>query len=222
MVRQKLKAVLSKAMFAIATLAALAFFGVADAPAATVTPTYKISISRISQDPTAPTFSGSGIIRFGGLAPGIGDISFLSLDIFTLGTLSDGIDLMPAVHHFNYGLGDILDVMDLIAEGRSLTGILQFGLMAASKTGAVTIGCAGFGGLLIDFTAGVADGFCFSSLVAAAECIRGGGTSAGIEARVATAIVAFPNSLPLLCIAVLALGYMARRRRGGSTMRSLA
>lgn len=120
---------------------------------------------------------------------------------------------------FEYGLGDIAAAsgLDGPSVGPGLLGVVIDMASKASTDQAARIG--GFGdGLRLDFGAGRAYGFCFdasdgSEDDALAACIRGGGSSSGIEASLTAAPIPLPATLPLALGGLGALALRPRRRR---------
>ncbi len=167
-------------------------------------------------DDELPTFSGFGTITFDPVATDPSDIVSLSLTIETLGTDASnefgfGAD---TVHVFEYDETDIQNVTNLGFNGSSLTGSLDFvGLPGKdSTTGEVVLQS-----LVLDFDAALASGFCFSGggEPGTAECIRGGGTSTGIEASLKTSVIPLPAPFALLLVPVIGLAALGRMRQGG-------
>jgi hypothetical protein len=144
-----------------------------------------------------PGFGGAGTVTLDEATGGLADFFLL----FTAdGTIFDGVSTQPAEHVFQYGSADVIAAVGLIATATGLTGRIDL----ASKTsvsGAVQIG--GFmndGALSLDFTSGVASGFCFDNIGGAA-CVAGGGTSTSFDLRLTQ--VPEPPTLLLLGSAML-------------------
>ena len=170
--------------------------------------TYRIDIARTSADEEAPTFSGGGTITIDGPLLEPSDIDALSLSITTLGSLGDD----DVTYRFDYTEQDVTNVVGF-ADGSVPSDLMGLIIGLGSKSsqgGEVTIG--GFGdGLSLDFER-TAQGFCFDS-VGSAQCVRGGGTSTGIEANLSAAIIPLPASLPLALSALGGLAAWGSRRR---------
>ena len=180
-------------------------------PAMAATTTYRIEIQRRSADAEAPTFSGRGRLAFETTADDFSvddpsEISQFALDVTTLGSF--GEDDAPVSFTFSYDLGDVVGAGG-IEPSSDPRGFIQ--LAGKGSAG----GEVSLDGLFLDLSADTASGFCFSS-AETAQCIRGGGTSTGIEAdqfQVLLAPIPVPATLPL---ALTALGGLALwRRRAG-------
>lgn len=162
------------------------------------------------------TFSGHGLIRFSPSATTPGHVLSLSLSLATLGTDSSNESGIGAetIHRFLYDETDITGAIDLDTGGSALRGVLDFsGLPGkASQSGEVVLQ-----DLLLDFDGGRATGFCFSGGggPGTAECIRGGGTSTGIEAGVSSIVVPLPPAFALLALPLMVLLGLARFGRDG-------
>ena len=193
--------------------AVLALGAAVPRPAEAVT-VFDLEILRTSADEEAATFSGSGRLVFETTVDDFSvdspsDIRAFSLEVMTLGSL--GEDDAPVVYTFTYGLEDVLS-----ASGIEPSSDPNGSIALADKDsqgGEVVLG-----GLFLDFGGDSASGFCFSA-TSMSQCIRGGGTSTGIEAdffqELGTAPIPLPATLPL---ALTALGGLAlwRTRRGAA------
>jgi hypothetical protein len=185
-------------LWGVAVVVGLCWHATAEA-----TTLFSIDISRTSADREAQTFSGSGLIHFESPANDVADIDFFSLEIQTIGSRFADPDLVEVPRRFVFGLTDILSVDDLAA-GPALSGVILLG-SKVSQDGDVALG----EGTRLDFTAGLASGFCFA-VVGDESCIFGGGSSTGIEAGLGSAIVPLPWASPLLVIALGVLALVAR------------
>lgn len=161
-----------------------------------------------------PTFSGQGTIVFKPVATDPFDIQSLFLSVTTLGTDASNAFGFGAdtVHEFLYDETDITGVTALGFDGSGITGVLDFGGLPGkdSVSGDVVLQ-----NLVLNFDTGRATGFCFSGDAnpGTAECIRGGGTSTGIEAGLKSAVVPLPASLPLMFAGLVGLGVVVRFRK---------
>ena len=173
--------------------------------------TYNIFVERVTSPfspPGAPeeeelTFSGSGTVTIDDAAGGPADIDALSLAVQTLAA----VDGAPAVLTFEFGLADVAATSGLDAPlAPDLSGVV----IELSEGGkASTGGEASFlDGLTLDFTQGLATAFCIGE--PDVQCIRGGGSSSGLEAGLSAAIIPLPATLPLL---LAGLGALTLRRR---------
>lgn len=172
-------------------------------PSAALAATVSFRIDRTSPDPEARTFGGNGSLTFDGPIGDPAEIDDLSLSLSTIGEDFAG---MPIVHAFAYDASDIVSVSGLARAGGGLTGSILFAGKEASG------GEAFMDGLELDFGAGLASGFCFSSGSNEEQCIFGGGTSSFVEAELATAPIPLPGALPLLALALAGLGCLPGRR----------
>ena len=184
---------------------------------------YNIFIERVTSPfspPGAPeeeelTFSGFGTVTIDEAASGLSALDALSLSIETLGAL--GPDETPVVFRFDYGLDDVVSVSGLDGGpvAPDLSGVvIDFASMASLGEEVQIGGFANSGALTLDFGAEVASGFCFGIAEdGLAQCIRGGGSSSGLEAGLSAAIIPLPATLPLLLAGLGALAL--RRRRAG-------
>jgi hypothetical protein len=172
---------------------------------------FSIGIDRTSAAPEAPTFSGSGLIRFDSPANGpandVATVDGFSLEIETIGGRFVDSGHIQVPRRFVYGLADILSVSDLVA-GQMLSGVIELAPGKVSEDGGVVLGGAG-DTTVLDFTGGVASGFCFDAQ-GGEECIFGGGTSSAMEAALGSAIVPLPWTLPLLLVALGGIRLAAR------------
>ncbi len=191
--------------------------------------TFKFEISRLTADQLfpgggfsppedeLPTFSGLGRISFASPADDPSRVMALSLRVETLGTDASNASGFGAdtVHRFLYGETDITSVALAVA-GSSLTGTLDFGGLAGKSS---TNGEVVLQNLFLNFNTGRASGFCFSGSGApgTAECVRGGGTSTGIEAQLDATVVPLPPAFALLLMPIAGLAMLSRRGRRRDT-----
>ncbi len=194
----------ASALAAAATLA----LGAVGAEAATTV--FRLDIQRTSADEEAPTFSGRGRLAFETTADDVSvddpsDIAAFFLEVMTLGSFGD--DAAPVVYTFAYGLGDVLSASGIEPSSDPIGSIALAG--KASLGGEVVLD-----GLFLDFAGDTAGGFCFDA-EGSAQCIRGGGTSTGIEADFFQdlAPIPLPATLPLAATALGALAAWGSRRR---------
>ena len=194
----------SRAGALVATLAAAL-------PSAVLAVTVGFQIDRTSADVTERTFGGSGSVTFDGPTSDPADISLLSLQISTLGTVydQDGVPT-PATFDFVFDAADVTAVSGLAAVGGGLAGSISFAGSVSEDGGLVAMDF-----FELDFDAGLASGFCFYGTDILAECITDGGSSSGVEAILSVAPVPLPASLPLFGLAIAGLGCLARRARHG-------
>lgn len=185
---------------------------------------FRIDLDRISTVPTSPeeeqpTFSGGGTLSMDGAGLAV---EALALRVETLGTFTPGLpdppffgEPVPTVYEFAFGPEDVASVSGL--DGGAVAGDLDGVSIAfdsvANQGGPGSVVLDGFG---IDFGAGTAGAFCFSADEGAgfSECVRGGGSSTGIEAAAAAAVIPLPASLPLALagLGALGLGRLGARR----------
>ena len=150
-----------------------------------------------------PTFSGSGTVSLDDAGT---TIEALSLSVQTLAEIGGSPDVLT----FSFGLGDVVATSGLGGPPAPDLSGLVIGLAETESEGgeAVLIDFGG-GALTLDFGTGLASAFCVGE--PDVQCIRGGGSSTGIEANLTAAVIPLPATLPL---ALTALGGLALWRRG--------
>ena len=196
---------------ALAGAAALLLGAVGTAEAAV----YQIDVERLflnefDAEDEQLTFSGGGSVTIDASAGGQADIEALSLSVQTLAEI-DGED---AVLTFDFGLDDLVSASGLDGPlSADLSGlVIGLGDKASEGGEAVFLGTGGPAALTLDFGAGLASTFCVgSSDDALVQCIRGGGSSSGLEAGLSAAVIPVPAALPL---ALTGLGGLALWRLG--------
>ena len=190
--------------------AAMLAFGAVGAEAATTV--FQLDIQRTSADEEAPTFSGRGRLAFETTADDFSvddpsEIGAFLLEVMTLGSLGEDGD--PVVYTFAYDLGDVLSASGIEPSSDPIGSIALAD--KASQGGEVTLQ-----GLFLDFGGDTAGGFCFDAM-GSAQCVRGGGTSTGIEAdffqNLGSAPIPIPATLPLAATALGGLALWGARRR---------
>lgn len=172
--------------------------------------TYAIQATENTAPGIPGTFTGSGSITLEtSPATAVGDIAAFRFDAFTEGSIGDGPGT-DVIHRFSYSLSDV-ETVDLAANGSVLSGMLGL----ADKESVVP--AVVLEGLSLNFSDGTAMGFCFDA-VGGAQCIRGGGTSTGLEANLGSAFAVPEPPVPLAMLAagLLTLGAARLRRRQSS------
>ena len=159
---------------------------------------------------TSGTFMGKGSIIISASAENnsitIMDFAF---DVSVLGSIPNDTNInnnlyKDAVHKFSYTESDIVSLRELQLAGSSLSGEMVFA-DKPSDLPAVMLQ-----NLILDFSAGMASGFCFDT-IGGAQCIRGGGTSTSLEANLRVAVVSGPPALPLFVIGLISLSVFRLR-----------
>lgn len=155
---------------------------------------YTIEATEMLGPSVAGTFTGRGSITFDAdadlNATAITDFDF---QLFTQGSL----DSKDVTHQFNYNIADIVSSSQLVLLDSFFFGIL----MLADNMSVVP--SVSMQSLVLNFSTGMASGFCFDA-VGSAECIKGGGTSTLLESNLMSAsVVSEPPALPVLAAAGL-------------------
>jgi hypothetical protein len=177
---------------------------------------YNILIERVTSPfspPGAPeeeelTFSGAGTVDIVS-----GAIADLALSVQTLGEVNDS----DAVFTFIFDETDVVRTVGLDAPlAPDLSGVV-IGLVEKTSQGGEAE-FLGFGsdmeGLTLDFTSGVAAAFCVGFTGDDLnQCVRGGGSSSGLEANLSAAVIPLPASLPLALTGLGGLALWRRARR---------
>ena len=164
----------------------------------------RAQLNEFDPEDQQPTFSGSGTVIIDDAGT---TLEALSLGVETLAEVGGEPDVLT----FSFGLGDVVATSGLDGPPAPDLSGLVIGLAgSASEGGEATLIDFGGGALTLDFGAGVASAFCVGE--PEVQCVRGGGSSTGIEATLSAAIIPLPATLPL---ALTALGGLALWRRGG-------
>lgn len=150
------------------------------------------------------TFAGRGSITFDADV----DLNAVAITDFDFRLSTQGsLDSKNVTHRFDYALADIISSAQLVLTESFFFGILTL----ADKTSVVP--AVSMQSLVLNFSTGMASGFCFDS-VGSAECIKGGGTSTSLESTLMSAsVVSEPPALPVLAVAGLVLLGIFRLRR---------
>ena len=180
--------------------------------------TYTITLDRLAglapgPEDEQPTFSGTGSVTFDEPVGGPAEIDALSLAVQTLSQVGDE----DAVLSFEFGPGDVLFAEGLAGPlAPDLAGVV-IGLGGKDSTGgeASLLSAGGPAALTLDFGAGQASAFCVGDSENLVQCIRGGGSSTGIEAELGAAVIPAPASLPMALTALGVLGLWKSGRRAG-------
>lgn len=184
--------------------------------AASAVSLFDLNLERTSDDPEAPTFGGFGQIGFDSVADDPASISLFSLTLETMGTDAANSD---TIQQFIYGNADIGSVIGLTDTGSGISGLLSLG-PKTSVSGEVQIGGFGDQSLVLNFSDGTASAFCFRVDLGGdfAECVRGGGSSTGMDALLSAKPVPLPASLSMMLIMLAAFCIGARRGRIGAAV----
>lgn len=180
---------------------------------------FEVTVERLLLDPFNPedeqlTFSGAGRVEIDPAGTGLAAIEDLALSLQTLADV-DGAD---AVLTFSVDEGDLAFVDGLDGPpAPDLAGVvigLGTGAIEAEGGGASFLPVGGPAALVLDFAAGVASAFCVGEQEGGVQCIRGGGSSSGLEGGLTAAVIPLPASLPLALTALGGLAAWRRLRRG--------
>lgn len=185
-----------------AALAALAL-GLAAPEGAEAATVFRLDLLRTSPDEEARTFEGFGTLEIEAGAASPADVLAFELDVYALGSAAG--DGSPVTWFFRYG-ADEIEAVSGFESLRPLSGVLL--LESRATAGGEVV----LDGLRLDFARGLAEGFCFAASEGSPSCIRGGGSSSGVEAELRVAPIPLPASLPLAAAGLALLGLLRARR----------